>query len=185
MGMKSRTSIVDALHTVLGVLGSGEPFTLSELARKSDLNFRTVKKIIDILQSSHDSFSGKQLEVSNLKTTTIIQLKEKTGLSMFPQAIQNLIIRTSYYPVASRDEEILVHLLLQKATKPENAAYLPEGRMVEDLAEAEYVGKIGGRFYLTGDGAYIAKGALELYPELDGMSAEIPQEDSAELTQTS
>ena len=90
-----------------------------------------------------------------------------------------------YYPTASRDEEILVHLLLQKATKSENAAYLSEGRVVEDLAEAEYVDKIGGGFYLTGDGAYIAKGALELYSELDGMSAEIPQQDSVELTQAS
>ena len=177
--MKPRTSIVDALHTVLEVLGSGEQFTLSELARKSDLNFRTVKKIIDILQSSYNSFSGKQLDVSDLKSTTIIQLKEKTGLSMFPQAIQNLIIRTSYYPAASRDVEILVYLLLQKATKSENAVYLPKGRIVEDLAEAECVGKAGGKFYLTGGGAYIAKGALELYPELDGISAEIPREYSA------
>lgn len=185
MGMKQRTSIVDALHTVLKVLGSGEQFTLSELARKSDLNFRTVKKIIDILQSSYDSLSGKQLEVSDLKTTTIIQLKEKTGLSMFPQTIQNLIIRTSYYPAASRDEEILVYLLFQKATKPENAAHLPGGRMVEDLAGAGYVSKVGDRFYLTGDGKYIAKGALELYPELDGISAEIPQEYGAEPTRTS
>ena len=54
--MKSRTNIVDALHTVLEVLRSGEAFTLNELARKSGLNFRTVKKIIDILQSSQNSF---------------------------------------------------------------------------------------------------------------------------------
>ena len=53
--MKSRTSIVDALHITLEMLKSGEPFTLNKLARESDLNFRTVKKIIDILQSSHDS----------------------------------------------------------------------------------------------------------------------------------
>ena len=179
MTMKPRTNIVDALHAVLEVLRSGEAFTLNELARKSDLNFRTVKKIIDILQSSHDSFFGKQFGVSSLKSTTIIQLREKAGLLMFPEAIQNLIIKTSHYPAASRDEEILVHLFLQKATKPENAAYLPENKTVGDLADAEFVGRIGNRFYLTEDGAYIAKGALELYPELEDMSTEVQKDDDA------
>lgn len=175
MEMKSRTSIVDALHITLEILKSGEPFTLNKLARESDLNFRTVKKIIDILQSSHDSFSGKQLEVSNLESTTIIQLKEKTGLLLFPETIQNLIIKTNHYPVASRDEEILVHLFLKKASMPENAIYLPEGKMIEELVEAEHVGKVGNRFYLTEDGTYIAKGALELYPELESISKETPK----------
>ncbi|PJC50528.1 MAG: hypothetical protein CO032_04330 [Nitrosopumilales archaeon CG_4_9_14_0_2_um_filter_34_16] len=176
--MKTRTSIVDALHIVLEVLKSGEPFTLNKLAKESDLNFRTVKKIIDVLQSSHISFSGKQLEVSDLESTTIIQLKEKTGLLLFPESIQNLIIKTNHYPVASRDEEILVHLLLKKATTPENAVYLPEGRMIEELVGAEHVGKIGNRFYLTEDGRYIAKGALELYPELESISIEKPKENT-------
>lgn len=175
MEMKSRTSIVDALHIVLGILKSGEPFTLNKLAKESDLNFRTVKKIIDVLQSSHNSFSGKQLEIIDLESTTIIQLKEKTGLLLFPETIQNLIIRTNHYPTASREEEILVHLLLKKALEPDNAVYLPEGKMIEELVEAEHVGKIGNKFYLTGDGRYIAKGALELYPELESISTEIPK----------
>ncbi len=180
--MKSRTSIVDALHIVLQVLKSGEPFTLNKLARESDLNFRTVKKIIDVLQSSHNSFSGKQLEVSDLESTTIIQLKEKTGLLLFPETIQNLIIKTNHYPVASRDEEILVYLFLKKATDIENAVSLPEGKMIEELVDAKYVDKVGNRFYLTGDGRYIAKGALGLYPELQSVSEEMPKENHVELT---
>lgn len=171
--MKARTNIVDALHKVLEILKSGEPFTLNKLARESDLNFRTVKKVMDVLQSSHNSFSGKQLEVSDLQSTIIIQLKEKTGLLLFPETIQNLIIKTNHYPVASRDEEILVHLLLKKATRADNAIYLTEGRMIEELVDAEHVEKIGNRFYLTEDGEYIAKGALELYPELKTISEEI------------
>lgn len=173
--MKSRTNIVDALHITLEILKSGEPFTLNKLAKETNLNFRTVKKIIEVLQSSHSSFSGKQLEVSDLESTTIIQLKEKTGLLLFPESIQNLIIKTNHYPVASRDEEILVHLLLKKATTPENAIYLPEGKLIEELVEAEHVSKINGRYYLTEDGIYIAKGALELYPELKSISEDAPK----------
>ena len=104
--MNSRTSIVDALHIVLEILKSGEPFTLNKLARESGLNFRTVKKIIDILQSSNNSFFGRQLDVLDLQSSTVIQLKEKTGLLLFPETIQNLIIKTNHYPVASRDEEV-------------------------------------------------------------------------------
>ncbi len=181
--MKSRTSIVDALHIILEILKSGEPFTLNKLARESDLNFRTVKKIIDVLQSSHNSFSGKQLEVSDLESTTIIQLKEKTGLLLFPETIQNLIIKTNHYPVASRDEEILVYLFLKKATEQENAIYLPESKMIEELVDAKHVGKIGDRFHLTEDGTYIAKGALELYPELQSTSEEIPKENHINTVQ--
>ena len=183
MEMKSRTSIVDALHIVLEILKSGEPFTLNKLARESDLNFRTVKKVIDVLQSSHSSFSGKQLEVSDLDSTTIIQLKEKTGLLLFPETIQNLIIKTNHYPVASRDEEILVYMFLKKATEPRNAIHIPETKMIEELVEAEHVGKIGNKFYLTEDGAYIAKGALELYPELKSISEEIPKMNYASIAQ--
>ena len=173
--MNSRTSIVDALHIVLEILKSGEPFTLNKLARESGLNFRTVKKIIDILQSSNNSFFGRQLDVLDLQSSTVIQLKEKTGLLLFPEAIQNLIIKTNHYPVASRDEEVLVYLLLQKATGRENAVRLPESKIVKELVEAEHVGKIGERFYITKDGAYIAQGALELYPELRDISAQMPK----------
>ena len=51
--------------------------------------------------------------------------------------------------------------------------------MVGDLVDAEFVGKAGNRFYLTKDGAYIAKGALELYPELEDMSTEVQKDDDA------
>lgn len=60
-----------------------------------------------------------------------------------------------------------MYLLLKKASEPENAVYLSECKMIEELVEAEHIGKIGNKFYLTEDGRYIAKGALELYPELE------------------
>ena len=51
-----------------------------------------------------------------------------------------------------------------------------EDNTLKELVEAEHVGKINGKYYLTEDGRYIAKGALKLYPELEKISLEIPKQ---------
>ena len=164
--MKTRTDFATALEIVLDVLKTGEPYSLSKLAQEANLNFRTVKKILHVLESSQSSFSRKHLDVSNLDNLTVVKMKEKTGMTMFPEHIQNLIIKTSYYPTVSREEEILTYLFLKNAINPDFRIDLPEDHVLKELVEAEHVEKINGKYYLTEDGIYIAKGALKLYPEL-------------------
>ena len=173
--MKTRTDFATALEIVLDVLKTGEPYSLSKLAQEASLNFRTVKKILHVLESSQSSFSGKHLDVTNLENITVVKMKEKTGMTMFPEHIQNLIIKTSHYPTVSREEEILTYLFLKNARNPDFKIELPEGRILKELVEAEHVGKINGKYYLTEDGIYIAKGALKLYPELEKISLKIPK----------
>ena len=174
--MKTRTDFVTAYQKVLGILKSGEPYTLNKLSNEASLNFRTVKKILYVLESSQSSFSGKYLDVSNLKNLTVIKMKEKTGLTLFPEHIQSLIIKTSHYPTVSREEEVLVHLLLKNATNRNSTIDLLEDQTLKDLVEAEHVEKTNGQYFLTEDGKYIAKGALKLYPELEKISLEIPKQ---------
>ena len=174
--MRTRTDFVTAYQKVLGILKSGEPYTLNKLSNEASLNFRTVKKILYVLESSQSSFSGKHLDVSNLKNLTVIKMKEKTGLTLFPEHIQSLIIKTSHYPTVSREEEVLVHLLLKNATNRNSAMDLLEDQTLKDLVEAEHVEKTNGQYFLTEDGKYIAKGALKLYPELEKISLEIPKQ---------
>ncbi|MCH7969276.1 MAG: hypothetical protein IH841_08560 [Thaumarchaeota archaeon] len=164
--MKTRTDFPTALEMVLDVLKTGEPYSVSKLAQEANLNFRTVKKILHVLESSQSSFSGKHLDVSNLDNLTVVKMKEKTGMTMFPEHIQNLIIKTSHYPTVSREEEVLTYLFLKNAINPDFRIDLPEDHVLKELVEAEHVGKINGKYYLTEDGRYIAKGALKLYPEL-------------------
>ena len=164
--MKTRTDFPTALEMVLDVLKTGEPYSLSKLAQEASLNFRTVKKILHVLESSQSSFSGKHLDVSNLDNLTVVKMKEKTGMTMFPEHIQNLIIKTSHYPTVSREEEVLTYLFLKNAINPDFRIDLPEDHVLKELVEDEHVGKINGKYYLTEDGRYIAKGALKLYPEL-------------------
>ena len=164
--MKTRTDFATALEMILDILKTGEPYSMSKLAKEANLNFRTVKKILHVLESSQSSFSGKHLDVSNLDNLTVVKMKEKTGMTLFPEHIQNLIIKTSHYPTVSREEEILTHILLKNATNPDSAIDLLEDNILKELVEAEHVGKINDKYYLTEDGRYIAKGALKLYPEL-------------------
>ena len=164
--MKTRTDFVTAHAMVLDVLKTGEPYSVSKLAQEASLNFRTVKKILHVLESSQSSFSGKHLDVTNLENITVVKMKEKTGMTMFPEHIQNLIIKTSHYPTVSREEEVLTYLFLKNATGKNSAIALPEGQILKELVEAEHVGKTSGKYYLTEDGFFIAKGALKLYPEL-------------------
>ena len=164
--MKTRTDFPTALEMVLDVLKTGEPYSLSKLAQEANLNFRTVKKILRVLEASQSSFSGKYLDVSNLDNLTVVKMKEKTGMTLFPEHIQNLIIKTSHYPTVSREEEILTYLLLKNAINPDLSIDLLEDHILKELVEAEHVGKINDKYYLTEDGMYIAKGALKLYPEL-------------------
>ncbi len=174
--MKTRTDFATALEMILDILESGKPYSLSKLAQEANLNFRTVKKILHVLESSQSSFSGKHLDVSNLDNLTVIKMKEKTGMTLFPEHIQNLIIKTSHYPAVSREEEILTHILLKNATNPDSAIDLREDHILKELVESEHVGKINDKYYLTEDGRYIAKGALKLYSELEKISLEIPKQ---------
>jgi len=164
--MKTRTDFATALEMILDILKTGEPYSMSKLAKEANLNFRTVKKILHVLEFSQSSFSGKHLDVSNLDNLTVVKMKEKTGMTLFPEHIQNLIIKTSHYPTVSREEEILTYILLKNAVNPDSAIDLLEDHILKELVEAEHVGKISGKYYLTEDGRYIAKGALKLYPEL-------------------
>jgi len=164
--MKTRTDFATALEMILDILKTGEPYSMSKLAKEANLNFRTVKKILHVLEFSQSSFSGKHLDVSNLDNLTVVKMKEKTGMTLFPEHIQNLIIKTSHYPTVSREEEILTYLFLKNAMNPDFAIDLLEDHILKELVEAEHVGKINGKYYLTEDGRYIAKGALKVYPEL-------------------
>lgn len=168
--MRKRTDFVTAVRNILNVLKTGEPYTLNKLSEEAHLNFRTVKKILEVLESNAELVSGKTLDVSVFDNLTVVRMKEKTGLTSYPQHIQNLIIKTAHYPTPSREEEILVHLLLKNALGSSSAITIPEDNILQELVDAEHVGKTKDHaYYLTSDGKYIAKGALELYPELQNM----------------
>jgi hypothetical protein len=93
------------------------------------------------------------------------------NLALYPEKIQQLIIKTAYYPTVSREEEILAYLFIANASDASRAVDIPEDSKLGELLGAEHVARTpGGRYYLTSDGQTIARGALRLYPELKDVS---------------
>ena len=163
---RNRKDIVTATTMVLETLKSGEPFTLNKLTARTGLNFRTVKKVLELLERSQSALLEKKIDVLHADKLTVIQMKEKTGLASLPEHVQHLIIKTAYYPTVSREEEILSYLLLQNAVDARSRLVMQKDVTLEELVEAGHIEEKDGRYYLTSVGKMVAEGALKLYPEL-------------------
>lgn len=163
---RERRDILTATTMVLETLKSGEPFTLNKLATETGLNFRTVKKSLELLERVGSLLIEKKIDVSRSDKLTLIQMKERIGLASLPEHLQHLIIKTAYYPTVSREEEILAYLLLHNAIDARSAISMRKDSTLERLIEAEHVEEKRGRYYLTSVGKMVTQGALKLYPEL-------------------
>jgi predicted transcriptional regulator len=157
MQAKTRTDFSSAVSKTLKVLKDGESYTQNKLAQK----------ILALLSDVQSTLHERKIYISEMENAKVIRMGERSGLASFPEKIQNLILKTVYYPTTSREEEILTHLLLTNALDEKSSIVIPKDKILSELIEAEFVTKTNkGRFHLTSDGKMIAKGALKLYPEL-------------------
>jgi len=161
-----RTSFPEAVKAVLSTLEKGEAFSVTHLSRETGLNRRTVEKVLSLLCEVQKSLQDKRLDIIKANKTKIVQLKRRYGLLSLPEDIQKLIVRAVYFPTPSREEELLVHLLLKEAWTPEKAIDLERTEIVEKLLKQGQLLEAEGKFYLSDEGKIVAQGALKLYPEL-------------------
>ena len=166
---RDRKDLATATTMILDTLKSGEPFTLNKLTAETGLNFRTVKKALELLEKAQSMLLEKKLDVSHMDNLTIIQMKERVGLASLPEHIQHLILKTAYHPTVSREEEILAYLLLHNALDSNSAVSIQSDNTLAGLIEAGHVEENDGRYYLTPVGKVVAEGALTLYPELKAL----------------
>lgn len=170
--MKTRTDFPTAVQKTLEILKTGESFTQNKLAERTDLNFRTVQKILQHIQEIQEYLKDNEIDVSESDSFKLIRMRERSGLASFPGHIQKMIVKTVYYPTISNEEEILVYLLLNNANTEQNSIEMNLDRTLKKLISAEYVIHTNNdRYYLSEDGKTIAIGALELYPEIKTIHA--------------
>ena len=174
MSEGERTSLPEAVTIVLRTLRKTDrekPLTVNDIVKKTKLNARTVKKTVDVLEQTHEAFSKEDLVVMKLSSgaTLLAMEPRQIGMLSLPEDVQKMIIRTKYFPQPSREQEILVHLLLREAIDKSSAINLNESDpIVSSLVEAENIEKTKDdhKFYLTEIGKMVANGTLEIYPEL-------------------
>lgn len=165
-----RTDFPTAVEQVLKVLSDGRPYTLNRLATEANLNFRTAKKAVELIEQTQNTLQARRIDVSATSANhTVVQAKAKSGFASLPENIRNMVIK-AVYPSITEDEKILARLLRRGATSEKTAVAMAdaEKKALSELVEAEHVAttKEGKKYHLTNDGQTIAKGALRLYPEL-------------------
>jgi DNA-binding transcriptional ArsR family regulator len=165
-----RTSLPDAVRTILKSLEKGEGFSISQLSRETGLNRRTVEKALKLLEEVQETLAEKRLNIVKLQGTKMVQFRKNLGLSNLPENIQKLIIRTAYFPVPSREEELLVYVSQKGAFSAARAVPVERSSLVEKLLKQGQLLESGeGKVYLSEEGRIVAKGALKIYPELQSV----------------
>ncbi len=161
-----RTDLTSATLQIMKTLQNGEPYTLNKISEETELNFRTVQKALKLIEACQEHLESKKISITHENHTVRIQMKSKSGITSMPTGIQKMLIRTSYYPTPGRNEELLVYLLQNNATKSTSAIQADSSKLLDELVAAEHVIKKGRKYYLSEMGTITAKGAVSLYPEL-------------------
>jgi len=114
---------------------------------------------------------GRYLELEKVNKIELIRFKE-VGLSSLPEDTQLSILRTIYFPKASEEDEILVHLLLNGATNEKTSIALKMApTLLKKLKkQGQIIQSKRGNFFLSDEGCIVVKGALRLYPKLKILS---------------
>ena len=176
---RTRVSLSVATKTVLAALADGS--TVTELATKSQLNRKTVNKVLKILQTVQDFTENNRIEISKIHSTRseIRLLPREPVFTDLPLDTQAQVIRGQYFPTPSREEEILTFLLNSGAVDPTKAKKITDSdrsQIVEKLIQQGQIEQESkGGYYLSDEGKTVATGATMIYPELRTPAADLPR----------
>ena len=162
----SRTDLTSASLQIMKTIQDGETYTLTQISKKTKLNFRTVQKVFKLIEVCQTQLESKKINITRSDHAVHIQMKSKTGMTSMPMDIQKMLIRTSYYPTPDRSEEMLAYLLQKGATKNTSATHMNPNIFLDGLVTAEHVIKKGKKYYLSDMGTLAAKGVTSIYPEV-------------------
>jgi predicted transcriptional regulator len=166
-----RTPLDEACELIIKRLSEEpKPYSITSLARESQLHRKTVEKAINLLvmlgEKWLDNYRLKLLTVDNRK---IVTLESRTGLLSYPEDIQRLIVRARDFPMPTPEVYLILNLYLYGAISPERA--IPVKGKNEILRKLLKQGQIEkqekSKYYLTEEGIIVAKGALWVFPDLE------------------
>jgi len=162
-----RTPLDEALRRILEKLERKDRvFTESSLGQEARLNRRTVEKVLEMLTLAQSTFERAKLMVKETRQAKLVTLEPKSGILGLPEQIQRLIIRTVFFPEPDEQQRTLVHLYIRGAVSKQTAVSLDKSSTIEKLLKQGQVVEENQRFHLSDEGIIVAKGSLDLYPEL-------------------
>ena len=162
----TRTDLETATIQVMKTIRKGDVYTVNKLSEETHLNFRTVQKVLRLIEQCQKELETKKFSMTLDKNLTSIQMKPRGGMTSLPDEIQKMLIRTTYFPTPSRDEELLVFLLQKNAISADSAIHLDSSDILQKLLDAQHIKKTRRKYHLTEMGEITASGIVSLYPEI-------------------
>lgn len=164
---ESRTPLTDACEYVLKSLTKTEkPYSISSLARESNLHRKTVEKCVYLLLNIQKNWLDEyRLKVHDVDNKKIVQVEKRTGLLSYPDEVQNLVIKLRHFPHPSLETCQLLNLYLKHATTL-HTSISEKNPLIEKLVKQGHIRKSDRGVYLSKSGITIARGVLKTYPEL-------------------
>lgn len=160
----SRTSLSDAVKVVLMNIPD-KPISISELALRAGLNWRTVKKVLEIIRDTQKFLGEKMLFLEKVGKTYVVRTERRRLLSL-PLEERVRYVRERYFPEPGPEELLLGKLFLCGAFGPDSAVKVEMSSVVERLlSQGQLAFNSKGEVYLTEEGRIVARGILKLYPE--------------------
>lgn len=141
---------------------------IQEITEKGGLNRRTTEKAVELILKIQERLRNCEFKLSEVGRTKIVVAEPRFGrFSDLPEDFQKLVIKTLWFPRPSLEQETIAHLYLRGATKEEKAVPVnPEDSIVSKLVKQGQIKLRGKKACLTREGVIVAKGTLNLYPEL-------------------
>jgi len=172
--MLVRTSFPEATLRILDTLTSKENmYTISSLGSETKLNRKTVEKAVGLLAEIQKRLEGLHLEIENLNRMKAIRLK-RIGMLDLPEDTQRRILRSAYFPEPTEELKVIANLYLRGAVSPEKAISLNQTSLLKKFVRQGQVIRKERKFYLSDEGIIVAKGSLDIYPELERAPCNMP-----------
>lgn len=162
-----RTSFDEAILKALKALNEHGGLNVSQLAKLTDLHWKTADKALTLLIKISTNLEGKGIDTYDGGSSKMYIISDRVGIEQYPPELRNMIIK-SEFPEATEEQRVLATLLLKGATCTRMSIQLDvKESLLNKLLDKQRI-KItkDGRIFLTEIGLKIGRGTLMTYPEI-------------------
>lgn len=166
-----RTSLSEGVLKVVATVErarSSGGLTIQEITEKGGLNRRTVEKAVELLLALQERLKHQEFKLAEVGRSKLLKVESRMSrFSDLPDDLQKTVIRTLWFPRPSPEQQTIAHLYLKGATREDRAIFMnPVDATILKLARQGQIMLRRKKAYLTKEGVIVAKGTLDLYPEL-------------------
>jgi predicted transcriptional regulator len=97
MNKRIRTSFENALNQVLEHLIIDEPTTLTEIANETNIDRRTILRVVDFVVDTQGYFAAEKVTVFGGKGSKVVLIDDRVDLNQLPESVREWYINKRYF----------------------------------------------------------------------------------------